>query len=52
VTILARDGSQTEVARADKLRVADAILDAVTAHRKTEMHGADRPATQGRPARV
>jgi phosphopantothenoylcysteine decarboxylase/phosphopantothenate--cysteine ligase len=53
VTILARDGSQTEVARADKLRVADAILDAVLAHRSpTETNGADRAAAQGRPARV
>jgi len=53
VTILARDGSQTEVARADKLRVADAILDAVLQHRApTETHGADRTAAQGRPARV
>jgi phosphopantothenoylcysteine decarboxylase/phosphopantothenate--cysteine ligase len=53
VTILARDGSQTEVARADKLRVADAILDAVVRHRgPMETHGADRPAAQGRPARV
>jgi phosphopantothenoylcysteine decarboxylase / phosphopantothenate---cysteine ligase len=53
VTILARDGSQTEVARADKLRVADAIIDAVVAHRTpTESHGADRSAAQGRPARV
>ena len=53
VTILARDGSQTEVARADKLRVADAILDAVVLHRgPTETHGADRSAAQSRPARV
>jgi phosphopantothenoylcysteine decarboxylase/phosphopantothenate--cysteine ligase len=53
VTILARDGSQTEVARAGKLRVADAIIDAVLRHRSpTETHGADRPAAPGRPARV
>jgi phosphopantothenoylcysteine decarboxylase / phosphopantothenate---cysteine ligase len=53
VTILARDGSQTEVARADKVRVADAILDAVRSHRNpTETHGADRAAAQGRAARV
>jgi phosphopantothenoylcysteine decarboxylase/phosphopantothenate--cysteine ligase len=53
VTILARDGSQTEVARAAKSRVADAILDAVLSHRTpTETHGADRATAQGRAARV
>ncbi|MCW3064484.1 MAG: phosphopantothenoylcysteine decarboxylase/phosphopantothenate/cysteine ligase, partial [Solirubrobacterales bacterium] len=53
VTILARDGSQTEVARAAKSRVADAILDAVLSHRTpTETHGADRATAKGRAARV